>query len=242
MTFKTSYKRPNKLSDPYCDFTEGMLQELLATNDDAFGYTEYLRLFGPHLPAGTYEEVMYFLPQGFDYLKTHEDEALDLAASIFGFCSKNFYKLEDDSLVSTIEREILDCLNYWTRDFRVIHYDKAACRKNGWRTNYFDYVTNTETICQATSDLVEFSTFSDLAVQFAKSLAHHNGDVIKASWFLEYSRSRFDVYTPPETDEMNDLLTNKKFLHQAYKVVWSEAMNSNVSPTYWQDTFNALSL
>ncbi len=182
MPFKTKYQRPVRHSDPYQDFSQGMLNKLLAQSDDDFGFTEYIRLFGPHLPAGTYEEVMYFLPQGFSYLKMHEDEALDLVTSIFGFCSKNFYKLEDDALIEVIEKEILDCLQYWARDFRILHYDKNACKLKGWGRDHFDYGINAETIWEGTSDLISFMTFSDLALQFAQSLAHHNGNIVNSSF------------------------------------------------------------
>ena len=240
--FKTPYGRPEKLSDPHSDFTDGMLNKLLTKNDGAFDWSDYSNLFGPHLPAGTYEEVVYFLPQAFSYLKHHEDEALDLVTPIFGFCSKNIDNLLSDGLLEVVKSEIMDCLNHWTRDFRVVHFDKNACLKKGWGLDYNDLVVNSEVICEGTSDLARFETLEGVAARFTESLAHHNGNVIKASWFLEYSRARFDVYTPPNSKSITELLANEELLNHAYATIWTDVIDQHASPTYWQDTLNQLGI
>ena len=240
--FKSPYPKPVTLSDPYYDFSTGMLGDLLKKDIEDLTWSDYSSLFGPHLPAGTYEEVMYYLPSAVLYLSTHEDDALDLVTPIFGFCSKNIEKLRNDDLDIVVKEKIAECLKIWTSKFKILHFDKNACLKKGWGLEYNDYVVNAETICEATSDLFEFETLREIAITFTKSLAYHNGDVTKASWFLEYSRSRFDVYTPPNDILVNGLLSDEKLLNEAYAVVWSEVMKSNQSPTYWKDTLNELGI
>ncbi len=241
-SFKTNYKKPKKLSDPYYDFTPCMLNDLLRKSDEELIWSDYANLFGPHLPAGTYEEVMYYLPKAFHYLKLNEEDSLDLVTPIFGFCSINLEKLADDGLSATIKSNILECLNYWIREFRIVHYDKPACLKKGWGINYQDLVYNSDVICKSTSELVRFETLEELAIKFVQSLAYHKGEFTKAAWFLEYSRARFDVYTPPNNEIIQEMLTNKELLNNAYAVVWAEAMEESASPTYWRDTFNRLEI
>jgi hypothetical protein len=236
----SKYSRPKKLSDPYSDFTAEMLEDLLNQNDSEFERSDYCCLFGPHLPAGTYEEVMYFLPKAFAYLKMHEDDALDLVTPIFGFCSLNIARLQKDGLEEIIKEKIMECLNYWVRDFKIEHFDKEMCVSKGWRLRYKDLVHNSETVCEGTTDLVRFETLSSLAIDFTKSLAYHNGDITKASWFIEFSRSRFDVYTPPNLLEIQELLSDDTLLNEAYAILWPETHDYNL--TYWRDTFSKLGL
>ena len=234
------FKRPSKLSDPYNDFDSESLSSLLKVNDHEMGRSEYSALFGPHLPAGTYEELMYFLPKAFAYLKENESDALDLVSTILGFCSKNLERLQQDSLDLLIEEKITDCLEHWVRDFRIEHFDRQMCEAKGWRLNYFDYVHNTETICEALTDLVRFETLKPLAVEFVKTLAVHDGNIVKASWLLALSRARFDTYNPPDCSEIQHLLSDEGILLEAYAVVWPEAEDYRL--TYWRDTFKKLGL
>jgi hypothetical protein len=234
------FKRPKKLSDPYNDFDPDSLGFLLKKNDDEFWWSEYSALFGPHLPAGTYEELMYFLPKAFTHLKENEKDALDLVTAIFGFCSKNLERLQKDGLDLLIKEKITDCLEYWVRDFRIEHFDRQMCKAKGWGLNYFDYVYNTDTICEALTDLVRFETLKSLAIEFVKTLAFHDGNIIKASWFLELSRTRFDTYNSPDCSEIQHFLSDEGLLLEAYAVVWPEAEDYKL--TYWRDTFMKLGL
>ena len=70
--FKVKYRRPEKLSDPHGDFTRDLLQAILDTPDSQMGVHQYINLLGPHLPAGTYKESIYFLPQALRYLLSHK--------------------------------------------------------------------------------------------------------------------------------------------------------------------------
>ncbi len=236
----SKFRRPRKLSDPYNDFTNEMLTRLLRLKDDEFGWCELSHLFGPHLPAGTYDEVMYFLPRAFSCLKEREDDALSLVTAVFGFCSKNIKNLNRDRLDLLVMEEIRTCLEFWIRDFRVEHFDRQMCKAKGWGRKYFDYVYNSETLCEAITDLTRFEVLSSIATDFVRGLAHHDGDIVKASWFLELSRSRYDVRTPSENLEILSILSNRDLLLNAYVVIWTEV--SEYMPTYWRDTFKKLGL
>lgn len=86
--------RPNKLSDPYHDFVEEHLEELLNTADPEMHWRHYQNLLGPYAPAGTYDEVVYFLPRAFDYMMHGKDVLEEVPLAIVCFSSQNADELK----------------------------------------------------------------------------------------------------------------------------------------------------
>jgi hypothetical protein len=78
------HPRPKRLSDPFHDNTPESLRELLSKSDTDMRWADFACLLGPHLPAGTYEEVAYFLPLAFDYIGANEKDALTFARRSVG--------------------------------------------------------------------------------------------------------------------------------------------------------------
>lgn len=237
---KDKFQKPTTLSDPYDDFPQDILSQLVEKSVSELHWVDFNRLFGPYLPAGTYQEVMFYLPAAFQYLQSCEEEALDSVTAVFGFCSKNDDTLKRDGLKVLVETEISTCLTHWVRKFEIIHYDQQACREKGWKRDYFNYVSCSELVAEATSDLVEFSAFADLAVHFYQSLANHISDPTKAAWLLELSRTRFEIYTPPAHDEIQQILADKTLLNNAYQT--ASSVMSKRNNTYWRDMLGEVDL
>lgn len=215
---------------------------MLDQDDDALAWDDYCRLFGPYFPAGHYDEVAYFLPAAFAYLRANDSSALDLVTAVFGFCSTNSDRLASGGVLEDVKAEIQACFKHWTQDFVIHHYDQSACQKKGWSLPYFDYVQHSEVIAEGLTDLVRFESLADLATDFITSLSAHQDNAIKAAWFIECSRSRFDVYSPPDHGTIIALLSDKEQLRQAYSVVLNSAIGSSQSPTYWEDAIHQLGL
>jgi hypothetical protein len=239
-SFRVKQRRPDKLSDPHYDFSSEHLKELLATPDHQFEWHHYANLLGPHLPAGTYQESVYFLPGAFRYLLAHDLGALDVVTPIIGFVSQNHHGLDKDGILESARDCIRECLAHWTREFQVIHFDEKACRQKGWGLTYFDYVKNQELIGLATTDLVRFEHDADLAAEFVQNLAANIENPLKAAWFLEYSRSQGDVYFPPLYEPITRLINDEDLLLKAAVVVEQQVAPHEPSPTYWRDTFKTL--
>ena len=234
--------RPTRLSDPHFDFTPSLLADLLAVPDEKMAWQHFSHLLGPHLPAGTYEETEYFFPRAVDYLLANHDAALDLITPVVGFVSNNAAELHRDGLLDVARDGLRLCFTGLTNRFEVQHFDSEACAAKGWRLSYFDCVTNQEAVCQGTTDLARFATHVDLAEEFVQSLAHHDGNPTRAAWFLEYAHSVDAVYTPPDHPPIRALLSDKSLLDGAAAVVRESLVPQERSPTYWRDTFVALSL
>lgn len=241
---KSPYHRPRRLSDPYCDHGKQRCAELLAVPDQQLVWRHYQAILGPFLPAGTYEESLYFLPLAFRYILCHDEEALDLVTSLVWFASEYASQLRQDGLLSAARANLLACLKHWTARFRVVHYDREACRRTGWRSfEYRDLVKDSELVTGTTGDLVRFGVHEDIAHDFVRSLAEHGGDPVGAAWFLEYARARFDAgYRPPNAPAIQGLLKDAGRLRSAAEVVLQMLFDVEPSPTYWNDTFTMLGL
>lgn len=235
-----AYPRPSRLSDPHHDFSDDFTRAILAKPDSELAWNDFKNILGPFLPAGTYEESVYFLPLAFEHIATHDDYALDLVTSIVWFVSEYADRLAADGLLVGSRGRVGECFGIWTSRFEVTHFDHAACRAKGWGRAYFDYVKNVEVVCEGMCDLVRFVRHADLAEDFFRSLADHGSDPVKAAWFLEMSRSRTDVYHPPEHESIRRLLADESLIASATSVVRSSLAASEPSPTYWQDTFAAV--
>ena len=238
--FHVAYPRPSRLSNPYQEYSSDITRAIVAKADVQLVWSDFQVILGPYFPAGTYEESAYFLPLAFNYIVGHDGDALDLVTSIIWFVSEFADRLQADGLLPGSRGRVSDCFQMWTSRFDVVHLDTAACRAKGWRSTYFDHVKNVEVVCEGTYDLVRFKRHADLAEDFFHSLASHGSDPVKAAWFLEMSRSCTDVYHPPEHAAIRKLLGDATLIRSAASVVQSSLVASELSPTYWKDTFAAV--
>ncbi|MEX0726465.1 MAG: hypothetical protein WD065_09375 [Planctomycetaceae bacterium] len=167
---KLPYARPLSLSDPNHDFTIDHLKSILATPDCDLKWDDFQALLGPYLPAGTYEESAYFLPLTFDYILTHDDEALDLVTSLVWFSSEYARELQRDGALEAVRAKLQPCLDHWTTAFMINHIERENY-VGKWNRRYLDIVHNSSTLMSATNDLLEFKVHSDIASAFFADLA-----------------------------------------------------------------------
>jgi hypothetical protein len=80
--FAVPHPRPRRLSDPFGDFCDESLARLLDTPDDQLRWNHFKQLLGPFLPAGNYEEIVYFLPFAFNCLLEDDESELELVTPI----------------------------------------------------------------------------------------------------------------------------------------------------------------
>jgi hypothetical protein len=239
-TVKVPCFRPTTLSDPYSDFTPETLKQLLATPDHKLKWHHLKALLGPFLPAGTYQESVYFLPLAFEFLHRGEG-ALDITTSVTWFVSEYADNLAKDGLLAECRSEIEGCLFSWTKDFVVEHFDRDRCAAKGWRLTYFDYVHGTETVCETLCDLHRFVRHADLADHFIARLASSTAPV-SSGWFLELARAQSDVYHPPRRDAFKRCFGDALLIAQKAAVVREYLAATTASPTYWGDVFLQLGL
>lgn len=216
---------------------------LVSTSDGEMNWQHYMTLLGPHLPAGTYDEVVYFLPHAITYLWSHDEAALDLCTTIIWFASEYAEDLERDGLLAGVRAEMLELLRRWTRDFRIQHFDENACKAKGWRFKHRDLVKMSEVVCQSMQDLDRFHTHADLIDSFLRGvLIDFEQQPVKAAWLVELAHARHNVYTPPSTPSVDAVLNDRDLIQRAMSVaIRADALRCQ-SPTYWQDVAVLLDL
>ena len=236
--FEVPRRRPSSLSGPFNDYDRESLREILEKPDGELRRYEFVVLLGPHLPAGTYEETVYFLPLAFSYLLENDADALEMVSAVFGYSAINADRLQSDGVGEAVRDSIRRCLGHWTSKFRVHHYDLEACKRKGWQLRYDDCVANAEVVGQAVGDLVEFKTLSGLASGFLRQLADSTEPVQRA-WFVELVRNKLQplgVYVVPDAPDLLKILFNEEFIRRALRSCRRAMVRSEASPTYWRDT------
>lgn len=238
------YSRPASLSDPFHDFSAEMLAGILETPDAKMTWWHYQQILGPFLPAGTYEEAAYFLPRAFDHIRSHDDDALDLVTSLAWFISEYRPKLEADGAIGACRALMESCLDQWTAEFRVIHFDRAGCQEKGWGLRYFDYVKHSEVVAEGTCDLIRFTANADLAIRLYQRVAREDASPVEAAWFLEFARQHFtdDVRKPPSHVVITKIIEDKNIAERSARLVALELKGFADFPSYWRDTFNGLAI
>src|SRR5215467_11322933 len=129
MRLNLDCKRPLRLTNKGCCFSNKEIKDILAKPNEEFGFYEYRTIFTISRCVGTYEELVYFLPLAFDHLRINPEDGLEYMSSLIHFVSFEEKQLEKDKLLEQVESELKKCFENWTKIFEVEHYDKEDCRK-----------------------------------------------------------------------------------------------------------------
>ena len=213
-----------------------MLGKLVSRDVANLIWQDYQDLFGPHLPAGTYEELRYYVPYFVDYLFENKEHRLDLVTAWAGFTAYNEKAIEKDCASDYIIDVHTAFLEEMIQSFDIIHFDKEACVKKGWGLSHFDYVIGSESVNEFLTDLWSFEIHKDVVIKFIEDICEFNEDMNKCGWYVELSRSRYDVYKPTEDKWVHEMLGDHNKLSQAMDLV----LKNNFEGTYWDDAFNLL--
>lgn len=188
------YRRPAALSNQGCCFADEELDQILAQPDEQLTGTDYQVLLATSRCTGTYEELVWFVPHALRLWQRNEEEAADCRASLVHFLSCELVRLRDDGLADPAANCLRELFAGWTRDFRVVHFDKTACLIKGIYRDYYDLVPHGDMLTETLDDLLRYRAFASLAEEIVESLAQLPGNPARSAWFLHYAchaRSRY---------------------------------------------------
>ncbi len=241
--FPTPYRRPIKLSNPYHHFSRKVVDRIIQTKDDRLTWSDFNTIFHWGTPAGSYQEIVYFLPLALRHIKNNPRDALDFMSGVFCFIGSNAPNLESDSLHLNTTEAIEEVFQERTRQFAVAHYDADACREKAWTLDHQDIVENSQSIMQLIEDLQSFPAYPELADKLVESLALQQQHAIRSAWFLEYAR---EVSNSPgifkTSEAQRRFIEDRTLLQDHYNRVLKSVVATTESPTYWSDLRIALSL
>ena len=95
------YKKPALLSDPMRDFSQEELAGILSKQDTELDWHDFDCLFQGKLPAGTYEEVRYYIPIACSYIENQAD-ACDFFEHFSIWIEDNSERLKEDDLLAPV--------------------------------------------------------------------------------------------------------------------------------------------
>ena len=94
-------QKPTRLSDPGSDFSPEELTRILSKEDAELDWADFDRLFFGKMPAGTYEEVRYYIPLVCAYIETQRD-ACNFFEHFSIWVEENYARLKEDGLIDPI--------------------------------------------------------------------------------------------------------------------------------------------
>jgi hypothetical protein len=222
MMFKTPFQRPTSISDP-----SGHLpaEHILQMPNQEMGWSEFRAIF--HFGVlGTFEELAYFLPFALEYMVTNPNDALEFMNGVIFFISDSTDELKQASLLEPCRDGLSQIFHHWTNDFKVVHYDKDACKAKGWILEYDDIVENSQVVCELIDELWRHKTHKDLADHLIKSLADGFRNEIKSAWLLEYAyrtRSSYEFWDSARGHQIHEETVS--LLGMDYKSLVNEKSN-----------------
>ncbi len=239
--FKTPYKRPEKFSNPYDHISDKELKGVLDTADLDMDWSDYCIIF--HLtPISSYQESCYFLPFALQYINNNPDNSLDCSTEIIWFISEHIGSLKKDGLFEKCEDSLKACLNTWTKNFAVEHFDKEACRKKEWVIDHDDGVENSQLLIESLDDMVFYESLANIAFDFIAEIRSSETG-IQCAWYLELCNINKVYNCCIQCEKLKEFLADQKYIDRCSDIVKKTSfMDQVTSPTYWNDVCGRLNI
>ena len=113
------YKKPVRLSDPMGDFSQEELAGILSKTDTELDRRDFDCLFQGKLPAGTYEEVRYYIPLACSYIENQSD-ACDFFEHFSVWIEDNCERLKEDDLIDPVVSAFRNLFRKVTLSFSLV--------------------------------------------------------------------------------------------------------------------------
>lgn len=228
------FSKPGSLSDPGGDWElmEDKLNNIISKSEAELDWQDFHCLFQVGLPAGTYEESVYFLPHAFDYLAKDKDGSFEFMSDLFWFISENITRMEADSFAGEVKKALSDLLNVWVDNFNVEHFDKAACVARGWSVESFNMLSKIEHVAGWIEDLVRFKALAQWAYEQIAPWCLQTVRFEDSAWCLALSKQqRLNLLIAP--GDFWNLLQDEERIIEHYELVMNNPKMKAVDRSYW---------
>ena len=209
------YSRPTKLSDPGADFSQEELDAIIHKADTDLTDTDLICIFQSFLPAGEYQESVYFLPLALKHICAADDDgASTLCENMLKWISEQKANLEKDELYDRLLAFFESLFAELTSGFTLQDCYPENCNRV---TSIFDSL-NTFSPC-----------YGDLLLRkYVGNVENYE----QAAWlvfFLEehlYGLHRNSTF-------LQDVANDKTLLKKAYDIIVAKAMNDDKLLSFW---------
>jgi hypothetical protein len=184
--FSSLYGKPKTLTDRYDECSDEAISHVLGKSEAELGWNDFNMLFRVGVAPATYEEGLCFLPAALAFLRRPANpDAVDCIADVLWFVSEHAARMEQDGLLPDCHDQVLALLQERTAQFVVVHWDREKNRQMGRDRDHFDYVEDSQLVCDTIEALLRFETLGTWAAEFLNSLGRAENEPIKSAWFLE---------------------------------------------------------
>jgi hypothetical protein len=184
--FKSLYGKPKTLTDRYDECRPEVIADLLAKPEAQLGWNDFNQLFRVGVAPATYAEGLYSLPAAFAFLRRNPNgDAVNCVADVIWLLSEHATRLEKDRLLPECRETVLALLKERTGQFVVTHWDREKNRQMGRDREHYDYVEDSQLVCDTLEALFRFGTLRGWAGEFLEMLSCAQNEPLKSAWFLE---------------------------------------------------------
>lgn len=117
------FKKPTSLSNPSGDFSSQELIDILNKKDSNLTWQDFDCLFQGGLPAGTYEEVRYYIPLAMSYINKKDDNSGYFLEHFAHWVDLNCNNLKKDDLLVCVHSSLLKCFETLVCEFELVEND-----------------------------------------------------------------------------------------------------------------------
>ena len=216
-TIRRKYFRPAKLSDPFSDFSQEELKAIISKCDADLTETDLICIFQSLLPAGNYNESVYFLPIALErFCKDDGDGASTLCDNMLRWIGQQKERLESDGVYDELLSFFGDAFAEMTSSFELA----GDCPKNCGRAC---------AVFEALNAISTVTALGDLLLQRHLGGAETYEQAAWLVFFLEqnlYGLYRHSAY-------LQDVSNDKPLLRKAYDTILSHALNDEDLLRFW---------
>lgn len=250
-------ERPLRLSNEGCCFSDEEMAAVTAKDDAALDWRDFAAIFTLSGCTAKYNEQLYYLPIALACLKEHPHEGTEYLPGLTDFITSFQEPLANEGFLDGAMTMLRACFDHWTAEFKVVHYDAAACAAKGWKLDHDDHVEHSDTIEAFVDDLYRYG-LTTFAEELVESWIRPDRRPEDSAWLLEFARAtreRYDYYskpgaTPPHLDmtptrrsqRIVAIVTNQELLQAEFNCIRETIVRAEQSPTYWSELVSPLGL
>ena len=208
----SKYPRPVRFSDPGGDFSDEELENLIRKSDNDLTETDLMCIFQGALPAGEYQEVMYFLPIALRHIA--ENKESDTANELLRWMSYYREELQADNCYD-------DLLNFFETLFAGLTYEHILNE---------NYVQNTG-LCETLVEILN-EKHNGMGDVLIKKYFGKVENYVQAGWllhFLEY----YYMGVLKKSEYLSSVAQDKALRQKIYDFIIEEALKDETVLQFW---------
>ena len=233
--FITRRKRPARLSNQNCCVSDATVRAIDEKELAGFDWSDFETIFTMSGCTAQYDEQVYYLPYALDHVI--QDQGNELLPSMVYFVARHADELRAEKLFAPCIDAFYAWFQTWTREFKIVHFDEAACRAKRWNLTHFDYVKNADNVRDLLETLGQHMKEHGLTEAMIRHLFRPGHTPEDSAWLLEIARDQ-----NYGAERIEQIASDTTLFQRTLDELKTTLMRSATCPRYWQDVAGELAL